>query len=81
MTENTAVLNGITNPSVETANATMSVNVTKHMKLKQNSHSSHSSSKASAISYQKASVHYVRVIICLRVLFKRVKEMLQVFSS
>ena len=56
MTENTAVLNGITNTSADSANASASGNITKHMKLKQNNHSS----KASTISYQKASVHYVK---------------------
>lgn len=59
MTENTAVLNGITNSSADCGSGAASANMTKHLKPKQNSHSSHLS-KASTISYQKASVHYVR---------------------
>lgn len=58
-TDKTAVLfNGTSSPA-ECSNATTSGSVAKHLKLKQNNHVSHSS-KASTISYQKASVHYVR---------------------
>lgn len=64
MTENTAVLNGITNSSADCAKSSASGNGTKHMKLKQNNHSSHPS-KASTISYQKASVHYVKSFLSL----------------
>jgi len=73
MTENTAVLNGITNSSADCGSVAASANMTKHLKPKQNNHSSHLS-KASTISYQKASVHYVRTFAILIPLYMCVKS-------
>lgn len=54
ITTNTAILNGITNATIDSPN----VSSTNNLKSKRNNHSS-SLAKASTISYQKASVHNV----------------------
>lgn len=61
MTDKTAVLNGASSSPAECSTALAGSGVAKHLKAKQNNHVSHSS-KASTISYQKASVHYVSEI-------------------
>lgn len=61
MTDKTAVLNGASSSPAECSNAAAGGSIAKHLKAKQNNHVSHSS-KASTISYQKASVHYVSEI-------------------
>jgi hypothetical protein len=60
ITTNTAILNGITNATIDSSNVT-STNI---LKPKRSNHSS-SLAKASTISYQKASVHNVRLICAL----------------
>jgi hypothetical protein len=57
ITMKTAILNGITNATIDSPN----VPSTSNFKPKRSSHSS-SLAKASTISYQKASVHNVRLI-------------------
>lgn len=58
ITTNTAILNGITNATIDSPN----VSSTNNLKSKRSNHSS-SLAKASTISYQKASVHNVWKIV------------------
>lgn len=55
LTTKTAVLNGLEGSIADTSNAAGSSNIAGNIKSKRNNHST----KASAISYQKATVHYV----------------------
>lgn len=57
ITTNTTILNGITNATIDSSNVTS----TNNLKPKRSNHSL-SLAKASTISYQKASVHNVRLI-------------------